>query len=275
MIGSNHNSVPLKITQALSRYVTAFYNLGICASLKIFIYSVFFKNESEISIETKNFGKIFWNTKRDWVITHFYTPQLEIYNPTNDIRIKTIVDLGANIGIESIRMSRLYKNARIIAVEAEYGNFQKLQKNISNFDQIEAVHAAIWSENCNLELCPAQDGNNQGWHLKKVDTGKSFDMTGMTFEELIRSHRLRSIDILKIDLEGAEVELFSNKFSEWIHDIKCIVIECPDGDTPLATSLIFKKFHDADYNFNTYLNGENLILIRSDLNWLTRSIEIY
>ena len=86
---------------------------------------------------------------------------------------------------------------------------------------------------------------------------------------------LGSLDILKIDLEGAEVELFGNKFSEWIHNVKCIVIECPDGDTPLATSFIFKKFHDADYNFNTYLNGENLILIRSDLNWLTRSIEIY
>lgn len=275
MIGSNHNSVLLKIIQALGRYLLAFYNLGLSSSLKVFLYSALIKKETETSIKTKHFGKIFWNTKRDWVISHFYTPQLEIYSPTHNIQINTIVDLGANIGIESIRLSHLYKNARIIAVEAEKGNFQKLQKNTSNNYQIEVVHAAIWSENCNLKLLPANDGNNQGWHLKKAEAKQDFDMTGITFEELIQTHKLKSIDILKIDIEGAEVELFGDKFGEWIHDVKCLVIECPDGETPLASSLIFKKFHDACYNFNTYLNGENLILIRSDLDWLTRSIEIY
>lgn len=275
MIGSDHSSVPLKITQALSRYIIAIYNLGFRASFKIFLYSAVIKNEAEISMETRHFGRIFWNTKKDWVINHFYTPQLEIYSPTKDLKINTIVDLGANIGIEAIRLSYLYENARVIAVEAEKGNFKKLEKNTANHFQIEPVHAALWSENCELKLIVAEDGNNQGWHLEKVKVDEDYDMVGLTFSELIKTYDLYSIDILKIDLEGAEIELFDNEFSSWIHEVKCLVIECPDGDSPLATSLIFKKLEEACYKFNTYLNGENLILIRSDLDWLTRSIEIY
>ena len=264
----------VKILRALIRYIFAFYNLGFRSILKIFLHSALLRKEVEVSMMTKKFGRIFWNTKRDWVITHFYTPQVELYSLAENMNVKTIVDLGANIGTESIRFAKLYPEARIIAVEAEKRNFELLQKNISSFQQIEVSHAAIWSEKCKLKLISATD-DSQGWHLETVDANEDYDMLGQTFQELMQSFKLSSIDILKIDIEGAEMELFGNNCDQWIHNVKCLIIECPDGDSPLATSLIFKIFNDAGYTFNTYVNGENLILVRSDLDWLPRSIELY
>jgi len=264
----------IRILRALTRYIAAFYNLGFGSALKIVLHSTLLKKEVELSMMTKKFGRIFWNTKSDWVISHFYTPQVELYSPTENMNIKTIVDLGANIGTESIRFSKLYPEARIIAVEAEKRNFEQLQKNISSFQKIEVSHTAIWGEKCKLKLV-SETVDCQGWHLEAVSANQDYDMLGQTFQDLMQSFKVSSIDVLKIDIEGAEMELFENNCDQWIHNVKCLIIECPDGDSPLATSKMFKIFNDAGYTFNTFINGENLILVRSDLDWLPRSIELY
>ena len=266
--------IPLRILRALTRYITAFYNLGFGSALKIFLHSTLSRKEVELSMMTKKFGRIFWNTKSDWVISHLYTPQVELYSPTENMNLKTIIDLGANIGTESIRFGKLYPEARIIAVEAVKRNFEQLQKNISSFQKIEVSHTAIWSEKCKLKLISATD-DSQGWHLEAVDANQDYDMLGQTFHDLMQSFKVSSIDVLKVDIEGAEMELFGNNCDQWIHNVKCLIIECPDGDSPLATSKIFKIFNDVGYTFNTYINGENLILVRSDLDWLPRPIELY
>lgn len=72
----------IRILRALTRYIAAFYNLGFGSALKIVLHSTLLKKEVELSMMTKKFGRIFWNTKSDWVISHFYTPQVELYSPT-------------------------------------------------------------------------------------------------------------------------------------------------------------------------------------------------
>lgn len=273
----NRDKAIIRAFELLIRWIVAFYNLGLSSTFKIMKYSLFggYRDGKEATIITKKFGQIHWNTKYDLVINHFFTTQVKICSPSGKIDVKTIVDLGANIGIESIRLATLYPKAKIISVEAEKGNFQKLQKNISSYDQIEICHAAIWSENCKLKLLPAHDGNNQGWHLKTADDNEKFEMLGLTFQELIQSYKIKSIDILKVDIEGAEIKLFENNCDEWIHQVKCIIMECSDYESPLASSLIFQMLHKANYTFNTYINGENLILVRSDLDWLPKPIRFY
>ena len=52
----------------------------------------------------------------------------------------------------SIFFANRFPGAEIIAVEPEKRNFQILKKNIAPYENIKAVHGAIWNENKSIEL---------------------------------------------------------------------------------------------------------------------------
>ncbi len=132
----------VRFLQAIIRFSYSFQNLGIIATLQIIWFRIL-KRNIDIKINTKKFGYVFWNTKRDWVITHFYTPQIEIFSPNNKIKIKLIIDLGANIGIETLRFAKIYPKAKIFSIEAAKENFETLIKNTKNMPNVTSINAVF------------------------------------------------------------------------------------------------------------------------------------
>jgi|TARA_B110000259_G_C13953731_1_gene377844 FkbM family methyltransferase len=264
----------VRILRTLIRYLVAYQNLGFISSIKIIFYSAFSKSEVDIRMKTKKFGTVIWNTKKDWVISHFYTPQIEIYSPSRNILVQTIVDMGANIGTESKRFTKLYPDAKVMAVEAEKRNFEILEKNTAEHSNVSVLLAGIWSKKSPLKIISHSE-SSQSWHLEEVAANKEYDIMGMTFNEIISASNFTSIDILKVDIEGSEKKLFDDSCEAWIHKVKCLIVECPDNDAPFTTSLMFRNFDKFNYKFNTYIHGENLICVRSDLDWKPRSVERY
>jgi FkbM family methyltransferase len=263
-----------RVLSAFIRYVSAFRNLGFKSALQIIFYSIFKNLNHDKVFKTKKFGKIFWNAERDRVINHFYTPQVEIYSPSNDIVIKSIIDLGANIGTETKRFSRLYPQANILSVEVEERNFEYLKKNLADVTTAVPFRAAIWNRKAYLKLV-SKSIDSQSWSVQEVDQGKDYDVVGMTFNDIMKAFNISDVDILKVDIEGAELQLFDSSLSLWIDKVKCIIMECPDSDAPQTTRKIFKELEDSKFLFNTYIHGENLVLVRSDFDWKPRSISNY
>ena len=175
---------------------------------------------------SKKFGKFWWNAKRDWVIGHFFTPQIEIFSTKTDLEVETIVDLGANIGIETLRLAKLYPSARIFAVEAVRENFETLEFNTMQLSNVTAIIGAIWSSPAKLKLVNVT-GNSESWSLEEV-RGDEFDIKGKMFDDVLVENDIREIDILKVDIEGSERELFSHSCLTWIERVKCIIMEAPD-----------------------------------------------
>ena len=184
-----------------------------------------------------------------------------------------MVDLGANIGTEILRFSRLYPNSSILGIEAEPRNFAFLRKNTKDKGNVTILNAAIWDTRVPLNFVGNND-DSQSWSLMPAEEKHDYDIIGMPFVEILRSFEIDSIEILKVDIEGAEVELFKT-CDEWIHKVSCIIMECPDSDKSFATQLIFDRLTRYDFKFNTYINGENLVLVRSDRDWVPNSIELY
>ena len=214
-----------------------------------------------------------WNAKRDGgVISHFFTQQIEIFSPKDDLEVETIVDLGAHIGTETLRLAKLYPSARVFAVEAVRKNFEILEFNTRQLSSVTAIFGAIWSSPAKLKLL--KPGGNESWRLEEV-RGDEFDIKGMMLDDILVENDIREIDILKVDIEGAERELFSHSCLTWIERVKCIIMEAPDNDSPLSTQEIYRVFDAANYKFNTYVSGENLVFVRSDMDWKARTIEIY
>ncbi len=262
-----------RFLQAIIRFTYSFENLGMISSIKIIWFRILKKNIN-VKISTKKFGEVFWNTKRDWVITHFYTPQIEIFSPNNKIEVNLIVDLGANIGIETLRFAKLYPKAKIFSIEAVKENFETLIKNTKNMSNVTSINAAIWDKNSKLKIIKKSE-SGQARYIQEVRNSDKFHIRGMPFNKILSAYSIKGICILKIDIEGAERKLFNKSCKNWLHLVKCIIMEVPDSDFPFTTQKILKLFIENNYKFNTYINGENLIFIRSDINWKPRSIISY
>jgi FkbM family methyltransferase len=180
---------------------------------------------------------------------------------------QTIVDGGAYIGLSAIYFTLRYPGVRVIAVEASEQNFDLLVRNTEAFPNIKPVNAALWSEPGSVVLTDPGTGL---WGLQVQAAGGlggATDLTGatgpavraVTIGDIIREHGLDKIDLLKIDIEGAEKELFSEP-GPWLAQVDAICIELHDWFKVGCTRTFFAAVDDFDVEA---WRGENVLVARS------------
>jgi len=76
----------------------------------------------------------------------------------------------------------------------------------------------------------------------------------------MEKYSLREIDMLKIDIEGAEKYLFQNNPHEWLSKVKCLIIELHDNLQPGTSQAFFREM--AKYDWFTFIKGENIFCLR-------------
>ncbi|HTN20021.1 MAG TPA: FkbM family methyltransferase [Pelobium sp.] len=141
----------------------------------------------------------------------------------NKLEIKNILDLGANVGFTSIYLRKAFKEANIYAVEPDENNFKELNKNTSFLKKLFTINSAVWPYK--TFLTPSYE--------EESDWGKTFvynenhsenRIRTVTIAELIKDYTLETVDILKIDIEGAEKQVFEGDVS-FLNKTKVIAIE--------------------------------------------------
>ena len=265
----------VRISKGFSRYLISINNLGLVNTIKIIITRLFPGYKIQ-KINTKKFGSIYWRPKFDFgVMTHFFTPQID-FDTKND-KPNIIFDIGANIGIETFRFRKLFPFSKIISIEANKENFNILKKNLDQDKNVVTLNLGIWNEKTKLKLKKSNKNSSQSFSYEKLDSnekGEEF-IDADTIQGVIDKFSISEIDILKIDVEGAENFIFDNSCDFWISKVKTIIAECPDSDAPFTTIKIFESFKRNNLFFNTYINGENLVFIRKDCFWRSKPIMFY
>lgn len=156
--------------------------------------------------------------------------RLGVYQPLVESaeRSKYIVDLGANIGLASRFFADQYPESRLFCIEPDPRNFAILEKNLSSLmraGRCELMRAAVWNKSGPLSLTdtPADDEfDSISVSEKKVDAGNSVE--GFTMSELLDHSGFPRVDLLKIDVEGAEVQLFEST-NDWLDRVCTLAIE--------------------------------------------------
>lgn len=128
----------------------------------------------------------------------------EIYAFEPDTGSPQILDGGSNIGLATLYWKQQFPDARITAFEPDPEVFQTLKKNMEHHgcDDVILVQKGLWSEEGKLEFQP--DGADAG-HMASV-TGSETDGDVVPVTRLVPYLDDR-IDMLKLDIEGAEVEV--------------------------------------------------------------------
>jgi FkbM family methyltransferase len=137
-----------------------------------------------------------------------------------------IVDLGANIGLASLYLADLYNPKRVICLEPNPKNLPILRHNLSGLGQrATVVHGAI----SDLTGVVSFDSSAATWGGTMAESGDlipSFSMSDFV-REYVYPERIR---LLKIDIEGAELQLFAGDLA-WLKLVDTIIIELHDGMT--------------------------------------------
>lgn len=177
---------------------------------------------------------------------------------------KVIVDAGANIGLSAIFFANRYPDALILAIEPEDSNFQLLQRNTAPYSQIKALKAALWQKKQQICLIDPKDGND-GFRTKEglLDDDVCLGyVQGVTLDSLMAEKGLSLIDVLKVDIEGAEKEVFENS-SNWINRVGIIIAELHDH-IKIGCSAAFLHATQ-DFGFDGPMRGETVIRIQRRL----------
>jgi FkbM family methyltransferase len=176
--------------------------------------------------------------------------------------IRTIVDAGANIGMASIFFAKRFPGARIIALEPEPSNFELLVRNLAEYPNVVCLRKALWTKRGRVTIFDPGIGTD-AFRASGVDGAGAVDDSLGTVEcvsilDLLAEYSLSKIDLLKVDIEGAEKEVFESA-DAWIDRVDAIVIELHDR---------FKRgCSRAVYNATTMFQreihkGENVFLLR-------------
>jgi len=172
---------------------------------------------------------------------------------------RVIVDAGANIGLTSVFFANRYPGARIFAVEPESSNFALLADNVSPYENVVPIQAALWGETTWLNLANPGTGN---WGFQTESHNHSAPAEGLvrgwTLDELMRKYNIDYIDVLKIDIEGAEKEVFETA-ERWIDRVGTIVIELHDRFKPGCSRVVYCATKDFPYELR---RGETVVLSR-------------
>lgn len=154
---------------------------------------------------------------------------LDEYSEIPDLKnVKLIIDCGANVGYSSAYFLSRFPRAEVIAIEPDKSNYDVLKKNVEPYGKrVSALRSAIWSRSAGLVISEPQFGEAKEWAttVREARPDETPDISSVDIGTLLNESGHESIDILKIDIEGAESEVFRYNYQNWLEKVRVIVIE--------------------------------------------------
>jgi len=151
----------------------------------------------------------------------FLDTQYEL--PPSVAGVSRIVDAGANIGLSSLYYLLRYPAATVVALEPDPENHHLAVRNTAAFgDRCRVLQAALWSHESMLALVKG----DEAWSTRvEVAAEAMGSVAAMSLDDVLRAMGWQAADIVKLDIEGAEVEVLTRQLTEPTPVLSCWAIE--------------------------------------------------
>jgi FkbM family methyltransferase len=116
-------------------------------------------------------------------------------------------------------LASLFPRAIVIAIEADLGNYELLVRNTRDNQRICTIHGAVWHRSEAVVIANEQD---DPWTFQVKSAHGESTIKGLTLSSIISECGFEKIDLLKLDMEGAEREVFEAA-GDWISKTDVIV----------------------------------------------------
>jgi FkbM family methyltransferase len=229
-----------------------------------FVTSTFFGlfNKSLKQVQAKRKG-INWDLDLNEAVdlclfaTGEYEPDLiQLYRPLIEGKDKIIVDIGANVGAHTLIMANMMaENSKVYAIEPTDFAFDKLDRNLAVNPKLKnrvEKRKVLLTDPAHVV---AISNISSSWDIsKKIDDpnrnvfdggfAKSCaDAAPMTFDEFVEQEGITRIDLVKLDVDGNEIDIMRGA-DKVFKDLRPI----------LLVELSPIHFDQMDFNFEDLVN---------------------
>jgi FkbM family methyltransferase len=202
------------------------------------------------------------------ILKHEYKPFLELIKKYSKNKGLNLVDAGSNVGFASLYLNEHLNINRIVSIEPSKENIKNLKENFhsNSITNIHIYETGLWEKKTRLKLdTNFRDGRE--WSLRLIETNEN-DPAGfdcISIENIFNDEKIEIIDILKIDIEGGEKEVFKafEKDNSILSKIKFIAIEIHDevaDRVKINTQLLNAGFEIETVGETTIGVNKNLVL---------------
>ena len=128
----------------------------------------------------------------------------------------SVIEIGAHIGFHAVEICRLVtREGRVVLVEPLPTNYLKLKRNLeaNNQDWAQCLQLAISDNHGKVKIRNSKDGAITSLHSKNHDRYgmNTVEVQTITLDELLLSENMETLDLLQLDVEGAEAIILNEK----------------------------------------------------------------
>lgn len=185
--------------------------------------------------------------------------QREYDHPLGNSDPAVIVDAGAFIGCSAVFFAHKYPAAKIIALEPDPSNFERLVINSSQYPNIHPIQAALWHTATWITMTNFSSGH-AALRITEAPPDRAGAVPTLTLPQLMAAQGLDHIDLLKLDIEGAEEQLFEPGCQAWLDKVSAIMIELHDWVRPGPSLAFYRAI--SQYSFEQHISGENIVILK-------------
>jgi FkbM family methyltransferase len=177
----------------------------------------------------------------------------QIYEFQADTENPYIIDAGANIGMSTIYFKQLYPHAEIVAFEPDQSIAKYLYQNIASFGltNVTVVEKALWNEETVLRFF--SEGADGGRVATATDQSNIIEIPTTR----LRKYLNRVVDLLKIDIEGAELTVLED-CKDLLHHVKHLFVEYHSfAGQPQQLAKLIQLLEEA--GFRLYISAPGIV----------------
>ncbi len=171
-------------------------------------------------------------------------------------RVRTVVDLGANVGLSALYFLQQYPQARVICVEPEPSNFIMLAKNLQPeiaTGKVMAIQEAAMGKDGFVSF----ESADAKYNSKVMEDGADTNVPSVSMPTLMQRCAIDHIDLLKVDVEGAEKYIFSGE-TDWLRSVDDVLIELHSDEAHVLCMQAFNQYNFKVERIQTDVANEQL-----------------
>lgn len=123
---------------------------------------------------------------------------------------RVILDLGSNIGLSILYFRLRYPQAKIYGVEPDYNNFRRLSAVVQPLTDAQAYQLAVADTDGRIPFYVDPHRGQSSSNVQRAARQRCMEVESRTLDTLIQELGLDQIDLIKFDIEGAEMQVFDS-----------------------------------------------------------------
>jgi FkbM family methyltransferase len=134
-----------------------------------------------------------------------------------------IIDGGANIGASTALLAARNPNAIVVAIEPAADNLRLLRENTASYPNVIVIEGGVWSKTGRLRIANSEAAY-WAYRCEETSADDPDSFAAYSIDDIFTIAGRDTCDLLKLDVEGAEVNVFENP-GPWLDKTRMIIVE--------------------------------------------------